>query len=232
MANFNSRENQNRKLVFNGVVRAPAVVGTAGTAPLQSSCQASLPFVAFAVWACVQKSCCVDSLYCSSLVLSTLIRCFVFELRCFAQARKICVLSALRECLSIGRQVMASPHRSDEKIEWDADEFRNGRSKKKPGWARTKIEAAFWVILSIVAISACDLKTVLLYDDRVHRWALNVSYWCICINGGILLYLNMYVLPLNFVSCARDLRQLIAFASFPRHSFLLRPQVSQIALRH
>jgi hypothetical protein len=93
---------------------------------------------------------------------------------------------------------MASPHRKEEKIEWDAEEFRSGRVKKKPSWARTKIEAAFWVILSAVAISACDLKTVLLYDDRVHRFALNVSYWCICVNGGILLYLNMYALALAF----------------------------------
>jgi hypothetical protein len=101
---------------------------------------------------------------------------------------------------------MASPHQSDEKIEWDAEEFRNGPSKKRPGWVRIKIEAAFWVILSVAAISACDLKTVLLYDDRVHRWALNVSYWCLCLNGGVLLYLNMYVLPLVFFSFTRARR--------------------------
>ena len=102
---------------------------------------------------------------------------------------------------------MVSPHRSDEKIEWDAEEFRSGQSKRKPGWARTKIEAAFWVTLSVVAISACDLKTVLLYDDRVHRWALNVAYWCICINGGVLLYLNMYVYR-TFLSCTFRLKRI------------------------
>lgn len=95
---------------------------------------------------------------------------------------------------------MAFPHRSEEKIEWDAEEFRSGRAKKKPSWVKTKVEAAFWVILSVIAISACDLKTVLLYDDRVHRWALNISYWCICVNGGILLYLNMYLKLLCGVS--------------------------------
>lgn len=133
----------------------------------------------------------------------------------FCQVRKICVLSALRECLSIGRQVMASPHRSEEQIEWDAEEFRSGRMKKKPSWARTKVEAAFWVILSIFAISACDLKTVLLYDDRLHRWALNISYWCICVNGGILMYLNLYVFARKFFIRIRSPRSSIAWSRPP-----------------
>jgi hypothetical protein len=129
---------------------------------------------------------------------------------------------------------MVSPHRSDEKIEWDAEEFRSGQSKRKPGWARTKIEAAFWVTLSVVAISACDLKTVLLYDDRVHRWALNVAYWCICINGGVLLYLNMYVLSHIFVlSIPSQAHTLVLCAQLPAFSFFPLPcQVSQIAVRH
>jgi hypothetical protein len=118
---------------------------------------------------------------------------------------------------------MASPHRSDEKIEWDAEEFRSGRSKKRSGWVRIKIEAAFWVLLSVAAISACDLKTVLLYDDRVHRWALNVSYWCLCVNGGILLYLNMYVLPHVFFSCSRAQRHFSHVRSAP-HSVTLSPR--------
>ena len=140
----------------------------------------------------------------------------------------------MRECLSIGRQVMASSRRSEEKIVWDAEEFRSGHASKQPSWARNKIEAALWVFLSLVAISACDLKTVLLYDDRVHRWALHVSYWCICINGGILLYLNLYEFlrklavrshPPIFVSrmCAHRP---------PSHSFFPLPtsQISEITL--
>ena len=73
---------------------------------------------------------------------------------------------------------MASPYRSEEKIDWDAEEFRGGQGKKKAGWARTKVEAAFWVILSIVAISACDLKNVVLYDDRVHHTKFRLFQVC------------------------------------------------------
>jgi hypothetical protein len=140
---------------------------------------------------------------------------------------KICLLSALRECLSIGRQVMASSGRSEEKIVWDAEEFRSGYAKKQPSWARAKIEASLWVILSLVAISACDLKTVLLYDDRVHRWALHISYWCICVNGGILLYLNLYALPRSHaVHSHLPIRCSRVRASAPVYSFFSLPAPS------
>jgi hypothetical protein len=128
--------------------------------------------------------------YLEMRILSRFLVLWQFSLRCFVVI-KICLFSALRECLSTGRQVMAYPQRSEEKIAWDAGNFRDDVPKKKPNWARTKLEAAFWVILSLVAISACDLKNVLLYDDRVHRWALIASCWCICVNWGILIYLNL-----------------------------------------